>query len=182
MPDETGVTAQVSASMKPGDSVAFKIAGTGEFPRETQGGDQSADAAASGGADVRPGGGLGPPSEAPDPLRQYRWYILGGLAVAMAVGAFYVLNRPQATQTVAAAAATTVPHTSSRPGATMGRSIPGPRSLLMEALKEELFQLEVEKQDGAITQPEYDKAKAALDVVIGRALRRSKPDSRVQNT
>jgi hypothetical protein len=184
MPDETGVTAQVSTSMKPGDSVAFKIAGAGEFPREAQGADQSTNAAATGGADVRPGGGLGPPSEAPDPLRQYRWYILGGLAVAMAVGAFYVMNRPQAAQPAAApTAGTAVPHTSSRgPGATMGRSVSGPRSLLMEALKEELFQLEVEKQDGTITGPEYEKAKAALDVVIGRAVRRAKPDGRVQSS
>jgi hypothetical protein len=184
MPDETGVTAQVATSVKAGDSVAFKVAGTGEFPREAQSGDQGGDAAAGGGAaaDARPGGGLGPPSEAPDPLRQYRWYILGGLAVAMAVGAFYVLNRPQgapvATPHVVSSARVGVPSA----GAAAGRSVPGSRPMLMEALKEELFQLEVDKQDGSITQADYEKAKAALDVVIGRALRRGKPDARVQSS
>jgi hypothetical protein len=49
----------------------------------------------------------------------------------------------------------------------------GPKSsMLLEALKEELFQLEVEKKQGKITSDEYEKARAALDQTLERALKR----------
>jgi hypothetical protein len=44
--------------------------------------------------------------------------------------------------------------------------------MLLEALKEELFQLEIEHKQGSITQQEYEKAKAALDQTLQRALKR----------
>ena len=44
--------------------------------------------------------------------------------------------------------------------------------MLLEALKEELFQLEVEHQQGRITQQEYEGAKSALDQTLQRALKR----------
>jgi len=44
--------------------------------------------------------------------------------------------------------------------------------MLLEALKEELFQLEVERRQGQISQPEYEKAKSALDQTLERALKR----------
>ena len=46
-------------------------------------------------------------------------------------------------------------------------------ALLLEAMKEELFQLEIDRQQGKITPEEYAKAKAALDETIKRALARS---------
>jgi len=45
-------------------------------------------------------------------------------------------------------------------------------SMILEALKEELFQLEVEKKQGKITPEDYEKAKAALDQTLERALKR----------
>ena len=45
-------------------------------------------------------------------------------------------------------------------------------SMLLEGLKEELFQLEVEHKQGHISQQEYDKTKAALDQTLQRALKR----------
>ena len=45
-------------------------------------------------------------------------------------------------------------------------------SLLLEALKEELFQLEVERKQGKITHEDYEKARAALDLTLERALNR----------
>ena len=50
---------------------------------------------------------------------------------------------------------------------------PADRSaLLLEALKEEIFQLEVEHKQGRISLQEYEKAKAALDQTLERALKR----------
>ena len=45
-------------------------------------------------------------------------------------------------------------------------------SMILEALKEELFQLEVERKQGKITAEEYEKARAALDQTLERALKR----------
>jgi hypothetical protein len=46
-------------------------------------------------------------------------------------------------------------------------------ALLLEAMKEELFQLEIDRQQGKISPEEYGKAKAALDETIRRALARN---------
>ncbi len=172
---DPGATTMVSSAVKAGDSLAFKVSGTGAFPAET---DQ---AEGGGGApDNRPGGGLGPPSEAPDPLHKYRWYILGALAVAMTAGAFYVLSKRPPLQAEAAsdvAVPVAAPPRAARPAAASnGRS-----GLLLEALKEELFQLEVDRQEGRISEPDYAKAKAALDVTIARALKRGAPAAKTQN-
>jgi hypothetical protein len=52
---------------------------------------------------------------------------------------------------------------------------PVPRSaMLLEGLKEEMFQLEIERQQGRISQEEYLKTKAALDQTLQRALARAK--------
>jgi hypothetical protein len=44
--------------------------------------------------------------------------------------------------------------------------------MLLEGLKEELFQLEVEHKQGHITQQEYEKTKSALDQTLQHALKR----------
>src|SRR5581483_11762267 len=91
MQEDASANTQVATAVKAGDKLAFSISGSGEFPREQQGGGEEPAGATSN--DARPGGGLGPPSEQPDPLKQYRWYILGALALALAAGAVYVLRR-----------------------------------------------------------------------------------------
>jgi hypothetical protein len=40
-----------------------------------------------------PGGGLGRPIDAPDPLQEHRWQILAGLTVLLVVGALSVMRR-----------------------------------------------------------------------------------------
>ena len=44
--------------------------------------------------------------------------------------------------------------------------------MLLEGLKEELFELEVEHKQGRISQQEYETTKAALDQTLQRALKR----------
>ena len=52
------------------------------------------------------------------------------------------------------------------------RQAAGRSGLLLEALKEEMFQLEVEHKQGSISQPEYERARAALDQTLERAIKR----------
>jgi len=171
MPSENGADVRVSSSIKPGDKLAFTVSGTGQI-QETEeasagrGGAGSAGTAQRG----RPGGGLGAPEETPDPLHQYRWFILGGLAVVLAVGAFWATTRQpsQPAEVPARAAVRELP-----PSLAPARPTPaGNGDRLLEALKEELFQLEMDRHQGRISQQDYDKARAALDVTIQRAAAR----------
>jgi len=137
-------------------------------------------------ADNRPGGGLGVPIDAPDALQKYRWPILFGFAVLLVVGGWVVTKRQPATSvansvgTTAAAKSGSAlsdysgaPRAPATPAATPAATTTVARSsLLLEALKEELFQLEVEKKQGKITPEDYEKAKAALDQTLDRALKR----------
>ena len=44
--------------------------------------------------------------------------------------------------------------------------------VLMQAMKEELFQLEIDRHQGAISAEEYKSTKAALDQTLARAIQR----------
>lgn len=92
-----------------------------------------------------------------------------------------VTKRQPATSVAAASAVKSVAVTTNPaavapapvPAAFAPASAPAARSaMLLEALKEELFQLEVEKKQGRITPEDYEKAKAALDQTLDRALKR----------
>jgi hypothetical protein len=167
-PRQPDTLVQVASNTQAGQLLAFKISGTGQLKdagEEGAGGSEGASAAAAG-RDSRPGGGLGPPIDAPDPLEKYRPYILGGFAVVLVAGAIYITTRPRLASEPDFGAQE-LPHPSPPTATAAGRS-----GLLLEGLKEELFQLEVEHKQGSISQPEYEKAKAALDQTLERALRR----------
>ena len=170
-PDQPKGTAEVAVNIRPGQALAFGISGTGMLQEDAaanEGGGGSSTTASA--ADNRPGGGLGPPIDAPDPLEKYRWYILGGFGVVLAAGAFYIARRPRtAPAGEFAAASEDDENIPIAPKAAASRS-----GLLLDALKEELFELEIERKQGSISQPEYEKAKAALDETLGRALKRDK--------
>jgi hypothetical protein len=155
MREENGVEMYVATSVKPGQPLGFKVAGTGAFPREqenAQGTDpNSADGRA---ANNLPGGGLGRPEETPDALHQYRWWLIGGLLVILIGGAAWTITRTAPQPALAAAA-------------------PASRAtVLLDALKEELFNLETDRLQGKISPDEYEKAKSALDSTLQRAIRR----------
>lgn len=168
-PQQSDAIVQVVSNTSVGQPLDYSISGTGALT-EGNGGEQQV---TSGGppvaADSRPGGGLGPPIDAPDPLEKYRWFILGGFALVLIAGAVYITRRSQraamadfASAEIAAVEPTPVPKAKSTDRT----------AVLLEALKEELFQLEVEHKQGRISQSEYEKAKAALDQTLERALKR----------
>ena len=208
-PQQTDAIVQVATETKPGQPLSFKIAGEGVLAASTapEGSTNGGAMGGQSGGDPRnsgPGGGMGPPIDAPDPLQKYRLWIIGGFALALFGGAYYVTKRQRAAlattsgsgedmeisepvltsrvmrpaapvqQPARAAAApsyapATTPNYAPPAAATYTPARP---SMLLEALKEELFQLEVEHKQGKITQQEYEKAKAALDGTLERAIKR----------
>jgi hypothetical protein len=188
--DQSGQsTLQVVTGVTPDKDLTFRVAGTGALadqqPNQGQGGEQQADAggAMGGGTGPRPGGGIGTPEGTPDPIHKYRWAILAGCLVLLAAGGSWVATRSQsASPKLAAAAAVADPVMPVIKAQPVARAvfaepvqIPVPRSgMLLEGLKEELFQLEVERQQGRISEAEYLKTKSALDQTLQRALSRSR--------
>jgi hypothetical protein len=188
-PSEPEASVQVASNTTPGQNLAFKISGEGTLETGQESGaqgsseDQQSSAGGPPGAQSnnRPGGGLGPPIDAPDPLQKYRWWILGGFAALLVIGGVYIASRQQS-----AARGLKQQRTSPAVGmqeeddyepaeivaAHVSRAGARPISMLMEGIKEELFQLEIERKQGEISQADYEKAKTALDQTLERALKR----------
>jgi len=170
---------QVASSVKPGQDLSFQISGSGSFPASPE---EAAQSATPDARDSRPGGGLGPPIDAPDALAKYRWMILGALAVVLAGAAYISVTRgpkpiPVA-ETVSKTPASAPPSTGlpgTRKFAGETASDAAPRtSALLDAIKDELFQLEIERQQGVITQQDYEKQKSVLDQTLQHALARTR--------
>jgi hypothetical protein len=195
VPDESGGQAnlQVATQVTPDKDLSFRVAGTGILAdqQQGQGGQQAADAggAMGGAAEARPGGGLGTPEGTPDPIHKYRWAILAGCLALLAAGGGWVATRNQPALPQQAAPFATRPSAQAKspqfaaaPQVTAPPPInlqaAAPRStMLLEGLKEELFQLEVERQQGRISDSEYQKMKSALDQTLQRALARANASS-----
>ena len=197
-PGQPDANVEVSSNTDQGKPLAFKLSGEGTLAapvEEGSGGQPTQGAQAQ--PESRPGGGLGPPIDAPDPLQKYRWWILGGFAAVLILGGVFVASRQQSANRAARAKGKSVPEfeddeeyepeevpvsrearvaeaRANNPRASETRPQPkaSSSSMLLEALKEELFQLEVEHKQGRISQQEYESAKSALDQTLQRALKR----------
>lgn len=170
--DDKGVVVQAAKNVMPGSPSGFRIAGNGAIPPEalknlegggddsSGGGNESASAAAA--PTNRPGGGMATPEGTPDPMEKYRWPVLLGFVAALGLGAFWITTRQSdnISASPSAVPGTTVPASGNRSGS------------LLDALKEELFQLESERLQKKISEEDYAKAKAALDTTLARAMQR----------
>jgi hypothetical protein len=174
--EDTTAQTYVMRNVEPSQAVDFTVSGSGQLPRDSQaaaggadaqgGGGAEGGAAAGGGAtsaaaDTRPGGGLGTPLDPEgtnDPWAKYKWWILGGLGLLLAGGAGVMLKGGDAVAP-AAAGVIAVPAAVGAGG-------------LLGALKEELFALETDRLQGRLSEAEFAEQKAALEVVLRRALAR----------
>jgi hypothetical protein len=204
-----GTQTFLATNVKPGATVAYTVSGTGSMPREQQQaqsqggpgmGDQSGAAADQSGQSAAPsnapGGGLGNPIDTPDPLQKYKWWILSGVGLALVIAAAFMLRAKPGQQPALAGGAPApnplaptlppgVKATAVRAGlvsvpATNGiHQKPVSVSGTLAALKEELFALETERLEGKITDTDYAEHKAALEVLLKRALARESATNKV---
>jgi hypothetical protein len=196
MTNQPGSNVQVSLHTQTGQDLGYAISGTGAFPEETAQGETGGGGQGGGGGpmapdagDNRPGGGLGRPIDAPDGLAKYRWYILGVLLTVLIGGGIWTHERTRLEAAEAPPAADFAPvaaeppelrapvrPSSSAPARTPVQTPaqpPAAGSLLLTALKEELFALEIDRQQGRIAPEEYTKVRAALEQTLQRALTRA---------
>ncbi|HEY8996587.1 MAG TPA: carboxypeptidase regulatory-like domain-containing protein [Edaphobacter sp.] len=166
MAAQTFVARNVSSS----SPLSFTLSGTGQLPRDSQTGAQAGQgdeapqptAGGSATSDTRPGGGLGNPIDPEgtnDPWAKYKWWILGGLGLAMAAGAGFLLKNGG--QPATPPAASTVAPTSTTGDAGV-----------LASLRDELFALETDRLEGRLNEADYAEQKAAIETVLKRALQR----------
>lgn len=147
------MTVNAADSPTSAKSVAYEISGVGIIPQDTPQQPQSGQPAQN-----TPGGGLGVPNEKPNPISAGQWGFLGVLALFMAAGAIFLYKVSGSNDADA----------SEKPARTKG----GGASPLLDALKEEMFQLESDRLQDRISTQEYDSAKSALDKTLQRAMKR----------
>jgi len=192
MTNQPGSTVEVSVHAQSGQDLGYTISGTGTIQDEQAQVPQNSDGGAMGGAAAGggrgPGGGLGKPIDAPDSLAKYRWYIFGVLLTLLIGGGIWTHERTKqaeaenepderpspalALQPTPRRVSQTQPIVS--PAYAAAQPMPGPGNLLLTALKEELFDLEIERQQGKLSPEEYAKARAALEQTLQRALARNR--------
>jgi hypothetical protein len=193
LPNVADATVQAAANTTERQNLAFNISGQGTLKTARQSRIQGPDrreGSSSGGAPAarsgnRPGGGLGAPIAAPDPLQRYRWWILGGSAALLIIGGVYVASRqqsrmrayrrPKVNPSLLTAMQEEARYASTGAGMLEGTRPPAAAratSVLITGIKEELFRIEVERKQGQISQTEFERVKAALDQTLDRALKR----------
>ena len=193
MSDQPGSTVQVARDAGPGTDVSFKVSGTGTIADNSQ----QPQAAGTQGAmgtqqnSGRPGGGLGVPIDSPDALANYRWPLLGVILAVLFGVAYLALSRSSSQSPVtaegvplpipdepvrvtAASVPARTPAITPPPTPSVSPAAPRSSNALLDAMKEELFQLEIEHQQGQISSEEYETQKVALGQTLKRALSRSK--------
>lgn len=177
----------VAKNIHVGQNVAYTISGEGQMPRDAQG--LGAGQPASGGMGdtgsgetaSRPGGGIGNPIDTPDPLTKYKWWILGFMALLLAAAAAFLLRRQGALATGVPPAAREPefrneqfydPAPSAAPRVRYAAPASTDSATMLNAIKEELFSLERDKISGEISPDEYAAAKAGLEAVLRRVLKK----------
>jgi hypothetical protein len=177
---DPGVQTLLAKNVPADRPVEFTISGTGSMPRDTQsagaqGPDQGAGQQAgpeAGSPSGTPGGGIGEPIDTPDPLSKYKWWILGALGLLLVAAAGFLLRKPEPAFAGAPGAAVAAGGACLPPSAAAATGPAARNAALLNALKEELFALESEKLSETISPAEYAEAKAALETVLKRALKK----------
>ncbi len=156
VPDDTlNAQTYVARSVQPSEPLNFTLTGSGQLPRDvTSPGSQPAAGTDNPNADTRPGGGLGVPvdkdADREGWISKYKLWIIAGLGFIFAIVAGFMLRGPSSG----------------------GSSAPIPPGGALQILRDEMFALETDRLNGKLTESEYQKLKAAYDLVLKRALDR----------
>ncbi len=138
-----------------GDVPAFQVSGLGSMPQH---GTQPGAAPPAPPTVSAPSGNPHPAQTNPPPVadqsRKELWLMIAGIFVILALGVFAIWRMK------------------SRPAVAIGGASPDLQKPLLEALKEELFQLESDRLHGVISDEEYSTTKQALNQSIQRAMAR----------
>ncbi len=191
-PGKAGTQTLVAQDVPTGNGPQFTVAGTGTMPEASSGGDAGAGPNGAGpnastanpgpnsdasaptvsNSPLAGGRGLNEPLDETgdrDPWAKYKWWILSGLALLLAAAAGFLLRKPSGSSS-----GPLTPPQPGKPGTGLHTAPPASShgDAMLAALKEELFLLETERLQRHIPESEYRTLKSALELVLGRVLRR----------
>ena len=158
--DEQGLNVYFVKNALPNQPVKFSVSGEGII----------GDAAAGGGVAQVAGGGSAPAPASSGGTSGVLWFV-GSAIVILIGGGVFVLWRRGAAAKVESSSKTVKPAARVRAQA-QGQSAKSESADMLEVLKDELFQLETDKLNGKISQEEYEKAKAGLDTLFRRQMKK----------
>lgn len=168
-PTNNASNTYIQQNVTPAQAVEFTISGQGELPRDAAKPQQAQDGESGQVTpetqNTAPGRGLQNPLDPEgdrDPWGRYKWWILGGLALMLAAAAGVLLKKPAPTSAPPAV-----------PLAPASTHVGGHDALVLQALKEELFALETERLQNRVSEHDYASTKAALELILSRALART---------
>jgi len=164
----------------PAQPVEFTLSGTGQLPQTQEDAQGSGDQTSGQTGSSRPGGGLGVPDDpngTNDPWAKYKWWILGTLGLTLAAGSGAMLRNGSAPTTSPALVPLAV-ELSSPAVAAQESGQKTRQSVLLRALKDEIFELETDRIAGRLSDAQYNEQKAAYDVVLRRAMNQATDTSR----
>ncbi len=164
MNGDIGTQSFLAKNLSPSKTVSFTLSGKGALPRDNLSGQSPADkgtASVPVAQDTRPGGGMAPPKDTPDPLNKYKWWLISGLGLVLAIGTGFFLRSSRPANHSSGLATT---------GTSSSIAMTSPQNLWLTALKNQLFALETERIGGHITDGEYGEQKAAFEILLKRAL------------
>ena len=161
--DEAGLAVYFTKNVLAHEPVKFSVSGEGVAPREAQGG--------------------GPPANAPDgraPAAATHsnaiWFVVAGMVVIVVGGAFWLWRGSRGSGSNVTARANSrfaKPQVARRTpvnGASAGAAA---SDTVLDALKDELFQLEKDRIDGKVSPEDHARLKSGLDALIRRHLKKT---------
>jgi hypothetical protein len=163
--DENGLAVFFTKNVPAHEQVRFSVSGEGIAPREAQGGEAPQNAA--------------PVSATPATANTHSsviWYVVAGMVVIVAGGGFWLWRISTANSANGRAQSSTSTSKiakASRAPAETGTSPAASQDRVLDALKDELFQLEKDRLDGKVSAEDHAKLKAGLDALIRRHLKRT---------
>jgi len=156
--DESGLAVFFVKNVAAHEQVRFSVVGEGVAPREA--GEPAPAPAPSASTS---------PEETGNARSSAFWYVLGGMIIVAAGGAFWLWRR--------SAGSSQEEGRGARRQGKAKRSADVPpagdsQESMLDALKDELFQLERDRLDGKVSAEEYQKSKAGLDALIRRQIKK----------
>jgi hypothetical protein len=156
----------VAQNVSPSQPLEFTVSGLGELPRDTEQSTSNDGSTVAATDNKMPGKGLDNPLD-PNGDRtlwgKYKWWILFVLGALFVVAAAFLLRKPA------------TPLEASTPSPTPPADPQARSSQLLSSLKEEMFALETDRLQNRISEADYAAQKAALELILRRALQRTQP-------
>jgi 5-hydroxyisourate hydrolase-like protein (transthyretin family) len=164
--DENGMAVFFAKNVPAHEQVRFSVTGEGVAPREAQGGEAPQNAPVD--------------SAAPATASTHSsviWYVVAGMVVIVAGGGFWLWRISAANSRGSSTVRTAASTSKLKAGrAQANAATPGSaasQDSVLNALKDELFQLEKDRLDGKVSAEDHARLKAGLDALIRRHLKKA---------